>query len=58
MIMLFNTQAEVIAFSDKIHAYLQSNRPNYNALKWADPIQGIDGTWAIDTPVEYGKSYE
>jgi len=53
MIALFNTQAEAITYSDKIHAYLQSVRPNYTAVKWADPVEGTDGTWSVKTPVEY-----
>jgi hypothetical protein len=53
MIAIFNTQAEAIAYSDKIHAYLQSVRPNYNAVKWADPTEGVDGKWSVKTPVEY-----
>lgn len=53
MIALFNTQAEAIAYSDKIHAYLQSVRPNYTAVKWAEPQEGTDGTWSVKTPVEY-----
>lgn len=53
MIALFNTQAEAIAYSDKIHAYLQSVRPNYNAVKWAEPTEGTDGTWSVKTPVEW-----
>lgn len=53
MIAIFNTQAEAIAYSDKIHAYLQTVRPNYNAVKWAEPQEGTDGTWSVKTPVEY-----
>lgn len=53
MIAIFNTQAEAIAYSNKIHAYLQSVRPRYNAVKWADPIQGTDSKWSVKTPVEY-----
>ena len=53
MIAIFNTQAEAVAYSDKIHAYLQSVRPGYNAVKWADPVEGTDGTWSVKTPPEY-----
>lgn len=53
MIAIFNTQAEAISYSDKIHAYLQSVRPGYNATKWADPVQSTDGKWSVKTPVEY-----
>lgn len=52
MIAIFNTEAEAIAYSNKIHAYLQSVRPNYNAVKWADPTEGVDGKWSVKTPVE------
>lgn len=53
MIAIFNTQAEAIAYANKIHTYLQNIRPRYNAVKWADPIQGVDGKWSVKTPVEY-----
>lgn len=54
MMAIFNTQAEAVAYSNKIHAYLQSVRPRYNAVKWADPGISSDGlTWFVDTPPEY-----
>lgn len=53
MIAIFSTQAEAIAYSNKIHTYLQSVRPNYNAVKWAEPEQSVDGKWSVKTPVEY-----
>lgn len=53
MIVIFNSQAEAVAYSNKIHAYLQLVRPNYNASKWAEPVQGVDGKWSVKTPVEY-----
>jgi hypothetical protein len=54
MITIFNTEAEAVAYSDKIHNYLLSVRPNYNASKWATPEQSADGsTWSVKTPVEY-----
>jgi len=53
MIAIFNTQTEAIAYSNKIHGYLQNTRPSYNAVKWADPTQGVDGKWSVKTPVEY-----
>lgn len=53
MIAIFNTEAKAMAYSNKIHAYLQSRRPNYNAVKWADPVQGTDGTYSVKTPIEY-----
>jgi hypothetical protein len=53
MIAIFNTQVEAIAYSNKIHTYLRLLRPNYNAVKWADPIESIDGKWSVKTPVEY-----
>ena len=52
-IAIFNTEADAKAYSDKIHAYLQANRPGYNAEKWADPIQSADGTqWTVKQPIE------
>lgn len=52
-IAIFSTEADAKAYSDKIHAYLQANRPGYNAVKWADPIQSADGTqWTVKQPIE------
>lgn len=53
MIAIFNSQLEAVAYSNKIHAYLQTVRPNYNAVKWADPVEGTDGKWSVKTPIEY-----
>jgi len=54
MIAIFNTEAEAINYSNKIHGYLQSVRPQYNATKWATPEMSADGlTWSVKTPVEY-----
>jgi len=54
MIAIFNTEAEAIAYSDKIHSYLQLVRTGYDAVKWATPNQSADGlTWSVKTPVEY-----
>lgn len=53
MIAIFNTEAEAIAYADKIHSYLLNTRPDYNAVKWADPIESVDGKWSVKTPVEY-----
>lgn len=51
---IFNTQSEAAAYANKIHAYLQSVRPGYNAVKWADPGISSDGlNWFVETPVEY-----
>lgn len=53
MIAIFDTQIEAEAYSNKIHNYLQTVRPNYNADKWGDPIEGLDGKFSVKTPVEY-----
>jgi hypothetical protein len=54
MIAIFNTEVEAIAYSNKIHSYLLSVRPNYNAIKWATPEKSADGlTWSVKTPIEY-----
>lgn len=56
MIAIFNTEAEAIAYSNKIHTYLQSVRPNYSAVKWATPEKSVDGKWSVKTPIEYNDN--
>ena len=52
MIAIFNTEAEAIAYSEKIHTYLSENCPKYNASKWQDPIEGVDGKFSVKQPIE------
>ncbi len=57
MIAIFNTEVEAIAYSNKIHNYLLTVRPAYNAVKWAVPLKSTDGlTWSVKTPVEYNDN--
>lgn len=53
MIAIFNTENDAITYANKIHTYLQANRPDYNASKWCDPIMSSDGlTWIVKEPIE------
>jgi len=56
MIAIFNNEAEAIAYSEKIHKYLLAVRPNYNATKWAEPTEGVDGKWSVKAPPEYDNN--
>jgi hypothetical protein len=52
-IVIFKSEVEAIRYSDKIHSYLQSNRPGYNAIKWCTPEKSADGlTWMVKQPLE------
>lgn len=52
-LLIFTTESDAIDYSEKIHKYLRSNRPNYNASKWCDPEQSADGlTWMVKQPIE------
>lgn len=53
MIAIFSTLAEAQAYANKVHAYLQANRPNYHADRWAVPYESAEGgTWYVKAPVE------
>lgn len=54
MIAIFNTEVAAVTYSSKIHNYLTTVRPAYNAIRWAMPEKSADGlTWSVKTPVEY-----
>lgn len=54
MIAIFSGETDAVAYSNKIHDYLTTNRPGYNATKWCDPEQSEDGlTWFVKSPPEY-----
>lgn len=53
MIAIFTTLVEAQAYSDKLHTYLTENRPDYNAIKWSDPIESSNGLeWWVKQPIE------
>jgi len=52
-IAIFLNATDAQAYSEKIHAYLQANRPGYDAVKWCDPEQSANGTeFFVKQPVE------
>jgi len=54
MIAIFSNQIDAVAYANKIHDYLKSNRPGYNAERWCIPEQSSDGTmWMVKAPVEH-----
>ena len=56
MIAIFSTLADAQAYSDKIHAYLLTNCPGYNAVKWQEPQKHCkEDKFYIQIPQEYEK---
>jgi len=52
MIAIFGNVSDAILYANKVHEYLTRIRPNYNAEKWADPVESTDGLYAISQPEE------
>ena len=60
MIAIFDTLLKAQEYSNRVHTYLTQNRPNYNAVKWADPVQSADGLkWWVKVPHDMeGQTWE
>ena len=56
MLAIFNSEAEAITFSDKIHNFLTENRPGYNADRWSYPNKSdTEDKWFVKVPYDYRK---
>jgi len=58
MVAIFSTKDEAQKFTDKCHAWLQDNCPDYNAMRWQQPVMDkSEKLFYIEVPSEFYKDF-
>lgn len=56
MLAIFESEAEAIIFSKKIHSFLTENRLRYNAERWSYPNKSdFKDKWMVKIPYDFEK---